>query len=132
MRPRDPAYELYPTLVAIVLAIVLMIIVVIAVIFTIPMAFVQMPAIVVAIIVRVTPIGAGIRRTIPSPGNPNVTTPIYAPVSVNPGIAFAWHLRAALIAHWWRRAPDDDADLRRGLSCESSSRNSGHGQGADK
>src|ERR1017187_4081688 len=112
---------------------VAMIIVVIAMIIFIPVAFVQMPAVLVVVVVRMAPVRTSIRRMIPASGNPYIPASVVAPVTVDPGIAFARHRRTTLIAHRWRRlATDNDADLRGRRSRESGSCNGGHGQRTDK
>jgi hypothetical protein len=47
-------------------------VVVVAVVFVVPVAFVEMPAVVVAVVVGVAPVGAGVGRTLPDTGNPDV------------------------------------------------------------
>ena len=110
-----------------------MIVVVITMILAVPVAFMQVPAVLVVVVVRMATIRTSVRRAIPASGNPYISASVIAPVTVDPGIAFARHRRTTLITQGWRRlAADDDANLCGRRSSETGSRDGGHGQGADK
>jgi uncharacterized protein (DUF983 family) len=76
------------------------------------MAFVEMPAVVVMIVVGVVPIAAGVRRTVPTSANPHVASLVDSPIAIDPSVSFARRRRAALVAQRRRSATDDDTDLR--------------------
>lgn len=57
---------------------------VIAMILMVPMALMQLPAIVVMVIVRMAPVGPGIRRPPPHTRNPDIPSAVDSPVPVNP------------------------------------------------
>lgn len=82
-------------------------------IFAVPMALVIMPAIVVAIVVRVAPVAACVRWSIPTARYPIIASVSHTPISIHPGITFARGRRSALITHRWRSAANDDSDLCR-------------------
>jgi hypothetical protein len=94
-----------------VVMIVMMIVVVIAMIVMVPVSFVDAPSFRVMVIVRMAPIGAGVRRPVPTSGNPYVLSFSCAPIAVNPGVSFAGRRGTSLIAQWWRGSADIDADL---------------------
>ena len=105
--------------VVVIVMVVMAMIVVIAVVFMIPVAFVQTPAFLVVVVVRMGPVGAGIGWAIPAAGNPDVTALVDSPVAVDPGITFAGDRRAYFITQWGRCSADVDADLPEYRSCES-------------
>src|ERR1035441_2792671 len=79
-----------------------------------------MPSVLVTVIVRMAPVGAGIRRMIPASRNPHVAAAIDTPVSVNPGESFTRRRGPARIADRRRRsATDDNDDLRKRRSGSS-------------
>src|SRR6266567_3373688 len=98
------------------------VVVVISVILTVPVPFMHVPAILVAVIMRVAPVGARVRRPVPTSRNPDVSAPVDTPVAIDPDKAGPGRWRAPLIAYRWRRAANDDANLpssrrRKGGSC---------------
>src|ERR1035437_6078542 len=110
-----------------------MIVVVITMILAVPVAFMQVPAVLVVVVVRMAPIRTSVRRVIPASTHPDVTALVDTPISVNPRVSLTRGWRTALIAHRWRwLAADDNADLRGRRSRKSGGRDGGHGQGADK
>jgi len=58
----------------------------IAVVFVVPVAFMHAPAFLVVVIVWMVPVGAGIRRAVPTAANPYIMAALISPVSVNPGM----------------------------------------------
>jgi hypothetical protein len=97
--------------VVIAMPMVVMIVVVIATVFAIPVALMDPPALLVVVVVRVAPVGAGVGWLLPTPGDPDVVAAARAPVPVDPRVAFSWHQRSYLIADWWRRGADINLDL---------------------
>src|ERR1700733_11485591 len=77
-------------------------VVVIAAVLVIPMSLVHLPAALVMVIVRMSPVRACIRRSLPDAGIPDITPAIVAPITVDPGVALAWHGRSDFIADRWR------------------------------
>jgi hypothetical protein len=63
--------------------------VVLVVIFVVPMAFMQLPALALVVIVRMVPIGTFVRRSVPTPRHPSVVMPVGSPIALDPGIAGA-------------------------------------------
>ena len=97
--------------VVVIVVIMMAMIVVVAMIFMIPVAFVHTPAFLVVVVVRMGPVGAGIRRAIPAAWNPDVTALVDSPVAIDPGIAFARDRWACFITQWGRCSADVDANL---------------------
>jgi hypothetical protein len=97
--------------VMVVMVIAVMVVMVIAVIVTVPVSFVEAPSFLVMVIVRMAPIGASVRRPVPTSGNPYVLSVSGTPVAVDPGEAFARRRGASLIAQRGRISADIDADL---------------------
>jgi hypothetical protein len=83
----------------------------VAMIVTVPVSFVEAPSFLVMVIVRMAPIGAGVRWPIPTSWNPYVASVSCAPIAVDPGESFARGRGTSLIAHWWRISADIDANL---------------------
>jgi hypothetical protein len=104
--------------VMVVMVIVVMVVMVIAMIFAIPVSFVELPSLLVVVIVRMAPIGTGVRRPVPTSGDPYVLSIPGAPIAIDPGVSFAGGRRTSLIAHWWRGSADIEADLRKSRHCE--------------
>ena len=102
----------------VVMVIVVMVVVVIAMIIMVPVSFVEAPSLLVVVIVRMAPIGAGVRRPVPTSGNPYVLALSGAPITVDPSVAFAGWRGTSLIAHWWRISADINANLRKSRHCE--------------
>ena len=95
----------------VVMVIVVMVVMVIAMIVTVPVSFVEAPSFLVMVIVRMAPIGAGVRRPVPTSWNPYIPSVSCAPIAVDPSVSFAGGRGTSLIAHWWRISADIDADL---------------------
>jgi hypothetical protein len=93
-------------------------VVVIAAVFVIPMSFVHLPATLVVVIVRMSPVSARIRWPLPYARIPDITPIIVAPVSVDPGVALAWHGRSDFIADGWWRSADVNMDLAKCRHCQ--------------
>jgi len=104
--------------VVVVVMIVVPIIVVVAMIFMIPMAFMHLPPFLVVVIVRMGPVSARIRRSLPDAWNPDVVVAARTPITIDPRIAFSRHGRSCFIADWWRRDADIDLDLAERLCCQ--------------
>jgi hypothetical protein len=95
----------------VVVTIVVVVVMAIAMIVTVPVSFVEAPSFLVVVIVRMAPIGAGVRRPVPTSWNPYVLSVSCAPITVDPGVSFAGGRGTSLIAHWWRISANIDADL---------------------
>ena len=81
-----------------------------AVIFMIPVALLHVPAVSFVLVVRVVPVSAFVRRSLPYTGNPDVTASVDAPVAIHPGVACGGRWRAALITNRrWCSTTDNDA-----------------------
>jgi len=75
------------------------------VIFVVPVSFVELPALLVVVIVRMIPVGSFVGRTVPASLNPAVVAAIGGPISIYPGVAGAGHWSTGLDAErWWRRS----------------------------
>lgn len=84
----------------------------------------EMPAVAVVVVMRMTPIRPRVRRTIPSSRNPYISTSIDAPIAVHPRIAWSRSWRPSLVSQRRRcppnRYPKSNLRLRRhGKCCES-------------
>jgi hypothetical protein len=98
-------------IVMVVMVIVVVVVVVIAMILMVPVSFVQPPSLLVVVIVRIAPIGASVRRPVPTSGNPYVLSVSCTPIAADPGVSFAGRWGTCLIAQGWRGSADIDADL---------------------
>ena len=92
-------------------------VVVIAMVFAIPVAFMHLPAPLVVVVVRMAPIGAGVRWTLPDAGDPDVPAAALTPIAIDPDEALFRHGRPYLIPDWWRRGADIDLDLAECWDC---------------
>src|ERR1700693_1292904 len=90
-----------------------------AVVFMIPVAFMQLPALLVMVVVRMVPGSSLIWRTVPSSSHPAIVTTVRRPVPVNPGVSRTWHRTALLMTQRRRRAADIDSDLSRSSDGEN-------------
>jgi hypothetical protein len=97
--------------VMVVATIVPVVVMAVAMIVTVPVSFVEAPSFLVMVIVWMAPIGAGVRRPVPTSWNPYVPSVSCAPIAVHPGESFARGRGTSLIAHWWRISANIDADL---------------------
>jgi hypothetical protein len=70
----------------------------VVVVFMIPVSFVHLPALLVMIVVRVAPVGAFVRRTVPASLDPAVVVAVGSPISFNPGVAGAGDWSALFVA----------------------------------
>ncbi len=95
----------------VVAAVVVAVIAAAPVVVMVPVAFVHLPALLVVVVVRMIPVGAGVGRLVPAARDPYVAATLVAPVAVLPCIAFAWRWRPALIAQRRRRSPDEYMNL---------------------
>jgi hypothetical protein len=86
------------------------IVVAVAVVFTIPVTFMHVPAVLVVVIVGVTPVRPLIGRAIPTTWDPDIAASIDTPVAVNPDEAFARRRGTPLNAQRWRSAAYRDAE----------------------
>src|ERR1017187_8859446 len=85
----------------------------------IPVAFMQLPALAVVVIVGMVPICAFIGRTVPAPCYPRITMPMRSPVPVDPGVARARNRPAPLVAQRRRCGTDVHPNLCRSRDGES-------------
>jgi hypothetical protein len=104
--------------VVVVAMIVAAVVMAVTMILAVPVSFVEAPSLLVMVIMRMAPIGASVRRPVPTSGNPYVLAVSGAPISVDPGISFARGRGSSLITHWWRISADIHADLRKSRHCE--------------
>ena len=77
---------------------IVVVVVVMIVIFVVPVALVQLPALLIMVVVRVIPVRAFIRRMVPTSGNPPVVVSVRRPVTIDPGIARTWRDTALFVA----------------------------------
>ncbi len=103
--------------IVVVTIVVMHIVVVIAVIFAVPMTFMDLPALLVVVVVRMGPVGTGIGRTLPDAGNPHIMAATLSPVAIDPGVAFSWRDGSDLITHWWRSGADINLNLAECRDC---------------
>jgi hypothetical protein len=101
----------------IVMPVVVVIVVVIAMVFAVPMAFMNLPALLVVVVVGMAPVGTGIGWPLPDAGYPDVATATRAPIPVDPGITSSRHRRSHLVADWWRWGSDIDLNLAECRNC---------------
>lgn len=87
-------------------------VVVIVMVFVVPVAFMVVPAVWIAVIVRVIPIRTLIRRTLPHAWRPYIAPTVHSPITVDPGISRTRHRRPRLIPERRRGSSDGDTDLR--------------------
>ena len=106
-----------PGLVTIVVVMIAVVFVVIAMVFMVPMAFMHLPATVVVIVVRMTPVGSLIGRPLPDARDPDIPPAAWSPVAVDPNEAVSRHGRPYLIANGWRRRADVNLYLAECRSC---------------
>jgi hypothetical protein len=86
--------------------VVLVVVVAIIMIFMIPVAFVDLPALLIVIVVRMIPIGAFIRRLLPTSRNPFIVAAIRSPVAFDPAVTRARSFRPSLVTKRRRRTSD--------------------------
>lgn len=84
----------------------LVVVVVVPMVVPVPMAFMQLPAPPLVVVVRVVPSRSFIGRLIPASCNPSVVMPVGLPVAIHPGVTGARSVPSSLIA----RRSDDKAD----------------------
>jgi hypothetical protein len=63
------------------------VITVVVVVLMVPVAFMQLPALPLVIVVGMVPIRPFIRRTVPASRDPPVMTPVRSPIALDPGVA---------------------------------------------
>jgi hypothetical protein len=102
----------------VVVTTVVVIVVVIAVIFAVPMAFMNLPALLIVVVVGMAPVGACVRWPLPDAGYPDVATTTRAPVPIDPGVAFSGHGRSYFMTVCRRRRSDIDLDLAECRNCQ--------------
>jgi hypothetical protein len=103
--------------VVVIMIVAVVVVVVIAVVVAIPVAFMHLPALLVVVIVRMAPIGASVRWTLPHAGDPDITTVALTPIAIDPDVAFCRNRRSYLIPDWWRRRADINLDLAECRDC---------------
>ncbi len=101
--------------------VIVMIVVVVAMVLAIPVAFVHLPALLVVVVVRMAPVGAGVRRPLPNAWNPDIMIAANSPVAIDPSVAFSGQGRPDFIADGWRWGADIDLDLAECRDCQSRS-----------
>jgi hypothetical protein len=101
----------------VVVPVVVVIVVVIAMVFAVPVAFMNLPTLLVVVVVGMAPVGAGVGWPLPDAGDPDIVAAARAPVPIDPGVAFSWHGRPCVIADWWRWGADIDLDLAECRNC---------------
>ena len=72
----------------------------------VPVAFMQLPALFIVVVVGMVPIGSIIGRTIPAPRHPSVVSAMRGPVTIDPSIARA-RSRTTLFMTIRRRGDSD-------------------------
>jgi hypothetical protein len=102
---------------AVVVVIIMAVVVVIAVVFAVPVAFMNLPALLVVVVVRMGPVGARVGRLLPTTRDPYVASPAISPIAVDPRVAFCGHGRSYLIADGRRRRADIDLNLAKCRCC---------------
>ena len=103
----------------VVVMIIVVIVVVIAVVFAVPVAFMNLPALLVVVVMGVAPIGAGVWWPLPHAGDPDVAAVASSPVAVGPDEAFSRHRRPYFIPNCGRGRTDINLDLAECGNCES-------------
>jgi hypothetical protein len=101
----------------IVVVMIAVVVVVIAMVIVVPMAFMHLPATVIMVVVRMTPVGSRVGRPLPAPGDPDIPPTAWSPVAVDPGVAFSRHGWPYLIANGRRRRADVDLYLAECRNC---------------
>jgi hypothetical protein len=100
------------------------IVMVVAVVLMVPVSFMDLPSLLVVVVVRMGPVGAGVGRPLPDAGDPDVSSAVISPVTVDPGVALSGYRRPCLIAQRWRRSADINVDLAK---CRDSKDRCGEG-----
>src|SRR5258707_7474074 len=101
----------------IVVVVIAVVVVVIAMVIVVPMAFMHLPATLIMVVVRMTPVGSSVGRPLPAPRDPDIPSAAWSPVTIHPGVAFSWHGRSYLIANGWRRRADVNLYLAECWNC---------------
>src|ERR1700722_11164231 len=91
-------------------------VVMVAVIFMIPVALMVGVSPVVAVVMAVGPIGAGIGRPAPHTGGPDISAPAPVPISVDPRVTGTRHRRPYFVTEGWRLMTNVDTNLGEGRS----------------
>ena len=89
------------------------------VVFMVPVALVQLPALLVVVIVRVIPVASGEGRLNPVTSDPGIVTPVRCPVAFHPGVTRAGSFSAPFVTKSRWRAPEINGNLREAGDCES-------------
>lgn len=90
----------------------------VVVVFVVPVAIVHLPALLVAVVVRMAPIGACVGWLLPYATVPDVAASIVSPVAFGPDITRTGHARLNFAAQGWRGTTDVDMDLGGGGCCD--------------
>jgi hypothetical protein len=99
--------------------VIVMIVVVVAMVLAVPVAFVHLPALLVVVVVRMAPVGAGVRWPLPNAWDPDIMIAANSPVAIDPSVAFSGQGRPDFIPDGWRRGADIDLDLAECRDCQS-------------
>jgi hypothetical protein len=101
----------------VVVVVAVAVVVVITMVVVIPVAFMHLPALLVVVVVRMAPIGAGVRWPLPHAGGPDIAAAALSPIAIDPDEAFSRHRRSYLIPDRWRRSADINLDLAECRDC---------------
>jgi len=91
----------------------------VVVVLTVPVSLVQLPAFLVVIVVRVTPIGPFVGRMVPASLHPAIVAAVWRPVSFYPDEAWAGERPTLLVADRRWRGSDVHRNLSRARSDDS-------------
>lgn len=101
-----------------IVVVIVMLIVVIAVILAVPVPFVDLPALLVVVVVRMGPVSARIGRPLPPPGDPDIVVAMHSPIAIRPGITISRDWRPYFIANRWRCGADVNLNLAECRDCQ--------------
>src|SRR4030081_272423 len=87
------------------------VIVTITMVIAVPVALMHPPALLIVIVVRMTPIGPCVWRSLPLTWNPDIPAIPDAPVAISPDIATSGHRGATFITDRRRSRTDVDMNL---------------------
>ena len=94
---------------------------IVVVIFVVPVAFMELPAFPIMVVMRMVPIGSSVWRALPVSGNPAIVMPVGGPVSLDPNKTCLRRRTMALIAERRRRCSDINRNLTECRHCQSNS-----------
>jgi hypothetical protein len=99
-------------------------IVVATVVFMLPVAFMDRPALLVVVVVRMAPVCALIGRPLPHSSSPLIPPAAPGPITLCPNIAGSWHRSLDLVSQRWWSTTNINAHLSkcRSRNCRSQDR----------